>query len=248
MMADKKQEEIDLTIFKTEKSDIECNENKDNPIKSCLALKRLITALKYYSLLNVISNNNDKQIFLNFIKCIYKSFLDDYNHLIRKHDKQLQQINQLLIKHKLFASCNILKCQFTARHHKERDDDGNKNAFDAQFEFFKKTMDSLHFYLLHLFHVGLRAMKNNENGKEEEEEEIKKEEDDDDSISNNYDKEFSRIVKKVNDGRNISDSFNRFKSNHKFDISDTSTSQKGKQCIHFIFVCLTHNIYIILFL
>ena len=221
-MTDTKQKEINLnlTIFKTDQSDIECNDNNDDPIKCCSALKRLVTGLKYYSLLNVITNQDHKQIFINFIKSVYTKFLDDYNHFLEKHDEQLEKINESLIQDVSFGDCNISKCKFATRHHKERGGNDNNNKFDGQFEFYKTTMDSLHFYLLHLFHVGLRAMKNKVDEKEQQEEEIKQEEDEIES----FDNEFSRIVKAIKDGRDISDSFNRFKSNDKFNISVAAQS------------------------
>ena len=190
-------------------------------------------ALKYYSLLNVNTNNNDKSIFMDFIKSIYTNFLDDYNHLLYTHDEQLQIINQSLIKDSSFGDCNISKCNFASRHHKKRtnnnhDTNDNDNIFDGQFEFYKTTMDSLHFYLLHLFHVGLRTMENTANQEIQEEEEIKQEEEE----NKNFDKEFSQIVKAVNDRRHISDSFDRFKSNDKFNIS--AAKQTGQQ---YIFIC-----------
>ena len=221
-MADKKQQDIDLTIFKSQKSDIECDENNENPTQSCSAIKRLIIGLKYYSLLNVITNEDHKQIFISFIKSVYTKFLDDYNHLIGRHDKQLEKINKSLIQDASFGDCKISKCQFATRHHKERQNNNDdNNNFDGQFEFYKTTMDSLHFYLLHLFHVGLRAIKNKIN-EEQQEEEVKQEGDQVESL----DKEFSRIVKAITDRRHISDSFDRFKSDGKFNISVAAESGK----------------------
>ena len=121
-----------IWIFsKQKKSDIECDEHNDNSLETCSALKWLIHGLKYYSLLNVTTDDRHKQIFINFVKCIYKKFLDDYNHFIQKHDKHLEHVNKSLIKDTSFGDCNVSKCKFATRHHEDRKNDSDTNDNNA---------------------------------------------------------------------------------------------------------------------
>ena len=228
--------EIDLSIFKMDKSEIECKISNDNPIKSCHAIRRLIAALKYYSLLNIIQNKQNQNIFQHFISSIYTQFLNDYHHLLREHNSNLHQIHKTMKINGLFGDCDISKCKFTKRHQTQRRViNDNENTMDPNLNFYKTTFDSLHFYLLHLFDVGLRTFRNEikKNNEKEEEEEIKGDEDEVDDKC--FDIEFAEIVKAINNRRDISDSFDRFKSNNKFNIC-VVTESTGKQYILYLFV------------
>ena len=59
---------IDLSVFK---KDSNCN-NNDN-FKSCPQIRALLSGLKYYQLLDIISNKNDRDIFDNCLTEIYSS-------------------------------------------------------------------------------------------------------------------------------------------------------------------------------
>ena len=73
-------------------------------------------------------------------------------------------------------------------------------------------MDSLHFYLYHLFDTGLRVHKTQIEA-DDQDEKIENEDDID------FDVEFSRTVKAINALRSICDSFQRFQSTQKFSIN-----------------------------
>eukprot|EP01084_Bolivina_argentea_P262997 444987_1 len=83
----------------TLKDDIDINKcdkgNTHNPIEACKPVKRLISSLQYYEMLDIINNNDHQHIFTSFIKDIYKIFLDDYNHLVYEHN-DLEDINEAL--------------------------------------------------------------------------------------------------------------------------------------------------------
>eukprot|EP01084_Bolivina_argentea_P279992 478746_1 len=109
---------FDLTVFEAQGNyKCEKTENTFDIIKKCTPLQRLVSGLKYYSLLNISTNTIHQDIFANFIDEIYCELIDDYNHLDDIHNDQLEQIHQMLIQSKTFTKCQINKCAFTARHH-----------------------------------------------------------------------------------------------------------------------------------
>ena len=162
-MANTKHVDIDLTIFETKQSfDYDLDECikimcEDKISKLCLPLQRLVYSLKYYQLLNITVNTENKSIFENFINEIYKHFLDDYGHLTTKHKQHSYQINQMLLNSQYFVDCNISKCSYTSRHHLSTTKKEENIDSESRIQFFKETMDSLHFYFFHLFHTGLRV-------------------------------------------------------------------------------------------
>eukprot|EP01084_Bolivina_argentea_P278820 476507_1 len=87
---------------------------------------------------------------------------------------------------KEFRCCDILKCLFVTRHHNDK----QAEIDDDVVHFYAQSMDSLHFYLLHLYQCGLRTEKPNEDGSND----IKN--DDIDNVKN-FDKEFSRISRLI---------------------------------------------------
>eukprot|EP01084_Bolivina_argentea_P054605 100134_1 len=213
--------EFDLNVFKYDESLNKCDgDNSLESMNQCVSLNRLLCALKYYTLLDIIKNIQHRDIFSHFITDIYDSFLNDYIHLINHHTNHLYELNKSLTENK-FTLCNIKKCQFTARHHTQI-----KNALPPALNFFKQTMDSLHFYLFHLFECGLREKKLDLNN-----DDINSEERKDDDY---FDAEFSRLHKSMNERKHITASFSRFKTNHKFtiktsvdDINDNKEYETG---------------------
>ena len=165
---------FDLSIFKENKYSHQCvNIESDNLIENCSALKRLTMGLKYYSLLNLNDEENKKNtnttlsesIFATFVHEVYHNFIDDYNHLDDIHHNQLNKIQEILITSQLFKPCNIESCKYTARHHdieceeEENEIHARRRRRDPDLAMFMEQMDALHFYLFHLFHVGLMIMK-----------------------------------------------------------------------------------------
>eukprot|EP01084_Bolivina_argentea_P200360 342627_1 len=63
---------IDINVFKDNKTVKKCDKHNDNPIEACEAVKRLVLTLKYYSSLDLITNTEDQNTFAHFITNIYK--------------------------------------------------------------------------------------------------------------------------------------------------------------------------------
>eukprot|EP01084_Bolivina_argentea_P094031 169055_1 len=166
-----KTSKVDLPVIKTEF--IECKSVKD-----CICIKNLSVTLKYYSILDIVNDTHDRDVFSNFINEVYHRLLDDYIHLVNKHGHDLNEIDLSSIE------CNDMKsCQFTSRHQKQKADD---NKLEPELNFYKQVMDSFHFFVSHLYHCGLRTISNND--------------DDDDEIENEdeyFDKVFYRLNKQI---------------------------------------------------
>eukprot|EP01083_Nonionella_stella_P292273 994122_1 len=85
-------DDLDLTIFSCEDAQ-QCDQECDDPIAGCMVVKRLVVTVMYYGHLNVHSSADSQAIFMAFINEVYKDILDDYAHLVKKHNN-LEAINK----------------------------------------------------------------------------------------------------------------------------------------------------------
>ena len=144
-------------------------DTESHDYKSCDSLARLFTSLQYYSLLNITTNQQHQDIFQHFIAKVYsiEVLLNDYSNFIKYHSNNPQQISYHLVNEKSFKSCNdIKKCQQSSRHHRVNIDTDTKiddNKLDPIFNLFCQTLDGLHFYIFHLYHVGMRVNNDSSN-------------------------------------------------------------------------------------
>eukprot|EP01083_Nonionella_stella_P229972 813381_1 len=200
--------DIDLSIFVSKESR-ECNQMCDDPIFGCMQLKKLIVTLMYYQHLDVQHNANSQAIFIAFINDVYNDILEDYAHLVKKHNN-LEDINKALKSIKVFAACDVTKCLFTSRHQSPTESRHSMNTttiMDPVVQFYVKLIDSLHFYLVHLFECGLRTVRPNPDTV------------DTDECKQAYvDTELTRISRMVHERRDIRLAFNRLQSISKFNI------------------------------
>eukprot|EP01084_Bolivina_argentea_P204418 349096_1 len=106
-----KNQQIDSDLLKQNetKCNVTANES-NNIIDECEYLKRLVFGLRYY---NNIHKNNTKA-WNEFCLNIYShKLLDDYHHLLGKHQDNLEQIKQEMIKKHGFMDCKVNDCQFS---------------------------------------------------------------------------------------------------------------------------------------
>eukprot|EP01084_Bolivina_argentea_P234502 394798_1 len=178
--------------------------------------------------------------FSDFMTRIYKTFLDDYIHLVVKHSNS-NDINSILMNCARFRSCSAVRCNFTARHQciqrdMEHHENKNKNLPDSKLNFLIETMDSLHFYLFHLFDCGLRCIVNDDIY----------ETDDDNTTENEYfDAEFCRLNKRIVQTQSVTHAFVRFNlnKNNKFKIIgyDDRNNFDGDTFLDGLFCHLVHQ-------
>eukprot|EP01083_Nonionella_stella_P112894 332571_1 len=205
-------DEMDFRIF-GEQGPQKCDQDCDDPIEGCIVLKRLVTALAYYSRLDVQNSEDGQQIFIAFIKDVYPHILEDYAHLVKNHTN-LESINNALRAKEIFGECEVTQCACTARHQsRENTNTISKQSMDATVQFYSQRMDSLHFYLLHLFECGLRTPNVTPN-------------DDEDEKDMYFDQDFARISTLMNERAHIRLSFDRFKNSTKFNIK-TETHEEA---------------------
>ena len=178
-------------------SDSQCKKD-GNPTNECDYVKRLTQCLKMYAHLDIVNDSKHQSQFTEHMNDGYKQFLDDYIHLISNHSHQLEQINSSL------DPCDITKCDVTSRRHVQSTDHlmEMKDDEDNLLKFYSRTIDSLHFYLHHLFDVGLRVRANTIN----------------DEPALSTESEFLRVCAAVKAGREVTKSFNRFPSQSKFNF------------------------------
>ena len=139
---------IDLSIFG--RNGDHCN-NLD-----CEALKRIMISMKYASMLEDSSIRED--ILLEFFQNEYTNLLDDYHHLIKVHGHEAHKLKEILMSNHGISCDGISHCNASSRHHRNPDiSDLYDNNNDPSFMIFSETLDSLHFYIFHLYDVGLRV-------------------------------------------------------------------------------------------
>ena len=137
---------------------------------------------------------------------IYTNFLNDYIHSVDEHSRQIEEIHESLQSDDTFPNCNISSCKYTSRHYRRDSHQTNNIPIDnALLDFYISNIDSVHFYLLHLYDSGLRI-------KSDKNKQNREQKDDQTYTDNTFDAEFARICKSINQRRSITSSFNRFKS------------------------------------
>ena len=220
---------IHLAIFKSDQIGqcIDCPH-----YKQCPSISRLCVALRYYSELNPVNNPQQQDIFAHFTTTIYTNLLDDYIHFIKQHQHQIQEIKKEFIDNRGFTKCNIKTCPYTSRHHRvdQKILNDNNSEENSSFDFFKETMDSLHYYIFHIFDSGLRTQTTPTTDDINDEKK---------SIARNddefFDSKFAELRQRINDKRENTKTFERFErhgNNSKFSINiqnnddDTVDSQQ----------------------
>eukprot|EP01084_Bolivina_argentea_P010879 20299_1 len=198
MQPETKIQHLDSSIFEENGDDIDS------------VIKRLSITLQYYSHLDIINNNKDRDSFSVFIQERYNKLVDDFSILIKQDKKRLYDIQQSLINEGGFDVCDIMKCDFAGRHGNENYDNNNENMLDPILYFYKITMDSLHFYIFHLFDSGLRTIVTNETDDMKDNDSKEK--------SEYFDAAFARVSKMINDRKHVTASFSRFRTNNKFNM------------------------------
>eukprot|EP01084_Bolivina_argentea_P279411 477679_1 len=165
----------------------------DRDFKHCDAVTRIIKILSYYDRLNIASNEQYQDKFIKLMS-IYKQFVDDFIHLHNNHCDELKHMNEELIE------CKITTCDFTSRHH------GSVATInDNKLRFYVQLMDTLHFYLYHCFHAGIRSKTEDDT----------QDENDEKHAAEYFDEVFNRIKQFVQERKHITQAFDRFSTKNK---------------------------------
>ena len=82
------------------------------------------------------------------MKEIYKEeIINDYHHLQKCHNHELEDIMEYAITKYDSPKCDIEHCTYSARHFRVNSTNIDTDSSDDHL------MDSLHFYLCHLYHI-----------------------------------------------------------------------------------------------
>ena len=157
---------IDLTIFKTPKT--ECRQTPDNiPLtERCSSLLRLCTASRYIDAVTASKLDEEEQraLLVEFNEEAYNMILDDTEHLVNVHSDDVQQIKREWTEHFGFAKCAVSQCVKTSRHYgrgrREMNNEVNGDdevAKDPLYEFYRSLYDRVHHFVWHLYDIGLRV-------------------------------------------------------------------------------------------
>ena len=205
-------QQTDISIFK---STIDLP-NKCHNHQSCPAILRLAEILKYYDTLDIVNDEQDKNIFIEFLTNIYKTLIDDYIHLHQNHGHQIEDIYNYFIDHHKFDICKMQNCVFTSRHHAENHQHSNSDHENTEIiDLYKQTIDNVHFYIFHIFDAGLRSLSPGLQNKHDE-----REKEDDRKDDEYFDAAFHRMKAALSEKRKFTESFPRFgrQKNSKFNI------------------------------
>ena len=172
---------FDLSIYSDPKSD--CTHSPDDiPItERCSALKRLCTASLYFENMNSskLEDAMKKTLWVEFNEEVYQNVVEDTAHLVQKHDGDIEQIQREWTERYGLPKCSISECTKTARHYsrdrRERKKERNNGEEDALYAFHQSLLDRVHFFLFHLFDIGMRVETRSmaQGVEDEEEKEVK---------------------------------------------------------------------------
>ena len=227
---DKTTDDVDCDLFETTN---QCtSDNPQSPKQpnwnTCSSVKRVIHALKYYETTTKGLNQEGVLAFTYFIKSIYKNYLHDITHLSEVHGGDLEDIHRSLFNEHEFKPCDLKKCKISGRHSGVNRSEKDRNAtpcHDAFSHFIRDSFDSVHFYLFHLFDVGMRTLRSDIDSEQKDDDEI----DDEDAVQSKWvDRAFLRRQKRLKAVRNeLTDYFKRYEDQqNKFVISKQTGDQK----------------------
>eukprot|EP01084_Bolivina_argentea_P017237 32200_1 len=154
---------ISLDFTKFQADCLVCNTKGNFSIDKCGYICRILNGLKYHALLRIKDDTSSHDIFAEFCNTVYSELLNDWIHIISTHSQQLDKIHHHVLTNNI-SKCSLKHCKLASRHC-ERDTDNNEmtsKSMDAKSLFYLDIMDTIHFYLLHLFDAGLRVKKHSE--------------------------------------------------------------------------------------
>ena len=215
---------VDLSIFLNDiKPYSSCRD-----FTSCISIKRLLLALKYDTVLRPQKNLQNKQIFINFMKELYKNrLIDDLYHFKQCHSDKLNEIMVYSVEKYKYRGCDLNDCEFANRHYRVNNINHNNN--DPLFAFYQDIIDAFHFYLYHLFDAGFRIKQ----ADQQQDGDIKEGDEDEDEY---YDKEFEERKRIIQNTQNKTQRFQRvsLQTASKFSIDTYPRQEEKKQGVTYL--------------
>lgn len=88
---------------------------------NCIEIRRMISALIFYSTIDPINNVKHGDKFMEFCKETYPEILDDHIHIMDHHQHDMDKVLQLIhTDFDLMSKCDIHNCQMIVRHYRDK--------------------------------------------------------------------------------------------------------------------------------
>ena len=145
---------------------MECKRRSDDIqiTESCAFTERLCAASTYLDHIKQstsLSDDDKKQLIVEFNEDLYRSVLDDVTHFVKEHEGDIKRVHSEWTELYGFAKCSVSECVQTERHYgggrRYRKRERESEEEDALYAFYESLYDRVHHYIFHLYDVGLRA-------------------------------------------------------------------------------------------
>eukprot|EP01084_Bolivina_argentea_P143452 251905_1 len=202
----------------------------DCSISNCSLVADLIDKLKQYNSFNSSKDENfDTSVFNEFIDVCKKADVKDkFIHMLKVHNKEIDEIYNIILSKYSFQPCNISNCRLTVRHYRNKQNSSGDNInTNEETIFWRDFFDCVHCYVLHLFDFGYKVRKTDLT----QDDDAKYDHDNDD-ICKYIDKKFKLLYSIISEKRNklesISsiDAVNTNKFNIDVDTTDDTINQQ----------------------
>ena len=147
-------EMIDLTIFHKRASLSRTSRN----LNQSLSIKRILTLIKYYQMLNVNTDKDDQNIFINFINTIYtvSGIIMDYHQLKEKFADQIHDIMKIAKDVYKIKVHDITTCPHSSRLYRVEDKTAKLHIFDNEdkesvFKVVMDIIDGIYHFIFHIY-------------------------------------------------------------------------------------------------
>eukprot|EP01084_Bolivina_argentea_P008582 16050_1 len=158
-----------LIYYSTLNIDLSCHDsNKIHSITdtNCIQLiDDLIMIFKDGKESNNIKQKTDKDKFIKYITETYTQFLNDYIHIMDKHNNDIEEISESMVRDfSLMNTCDIKNCSLLRNHFRDRNYAKNElKADDINMTFYIDIMNCMHCHLYHLYDIGMRVKMDEKN-------------------------------------------------------------------------------------
>ena len=108
---------FDFDILDADRGNSQCimTDDAGDIIPQCSYLKRLIAALKWYSLLDV-SKDSHQDSLMRLLSTRFHHLLEDFHHLHRAHDHQIQKVHSIPNSKGKITSFQTIVCPLSRYH------------------------------------------------------------------------------------------------------------------------------------
>eukprot|EP01083_Nonionella_stella_P233048 821504_1 len=123
----------------------------------CDHVNDALKCLQLYQSLDISNNESDRDLMTKRLNGEYKTFLDDYIHMMMRHNHEIDAIHDIIASMTNINECVLSTCTLASRHHRDRKEESKEpNDMAPEVLFWRDTLDACHCYLFHLYDFGLR--------------------------------------------------------------------------------------------